>query len=168
VGCHGIDPVEPISSDESCLICHHRGERPRPRPDIPDYPAEEVTIENRYAPERGDRYGPVSFDHEEHISRLRELIEEDGSRRLASRFHHEKQFLCTACHDHGPPMAADTKPPRCTYCHQELPDPEQLGSPATPAAYHQQCVGCHERMNVQKDGKPLGCADCHPSHEEKA
>ncbi len=166
-GCHGGETVEPISTKESCLICHHRGERSTARPDIPDCPAKATTIENRYTGIVADRYGPASLDHGKHITRLQERIQDDGSHLLADRFHDGRQFVCTVCHHHSPRIQEGTKPPRCTSCHQQLPDPEQPESPGSPAAYHQRCVGCHQRMNVQKDAHPLGCEDCHPSHEEE-
>jgi len=164
-GCHGSGPVKPISTEESCPICHHRGERPAARLDISGYPAKAITIENKYTGIVTDRYGPASFDHGKHVTRLRERIQDDGSHRLADRFHAGRQFLCTACHHHSPPIQEGTKPPRCTSCHRQLAEPAQPESPGSPAVYHQRCVGCHQRMNVQKDGHALGCRDCHSSRE---
>ena len=152
-GCHGSGPVKPISSEKSCPICHHRGERPAARPDISGYPTKAITIENRYTGIVADRYGPASFDHGKHVTRLRERIQDDGSHRLADRFHDGRQFVCTACHHHSPPIQEGTKPPRCTSCHRQLADPAQPESPGSPAVYHQRCVGCHQRMNVQ-EGRP--------------
>jgi hypothetical protein len=166
-GCHGDETLKPISSEKSCPICHHRGERPAARPDISGYPTSAITIENRYTGIVADRYGPASFDHSKHITRLRELIQDNGGHRLADRFHDGRQFVCTACHHHSPPIQEGTKPPRCISCHQQRPDPEQPESPGSPAAYHERCVGCHQRMNVQKDGHALGCEACHPRHEGK-
>jgi hypothetical protein len=164
-GCHGSGPVKPISTEEPCPICHHRGERPAARLDISGYPAKAITIENKYTGIVTDRYGPASFDHGKHVTRLRERIQDDGSHRLADRFHAGRQFLCTACHHHSPPIQEGTKPPRCTSCHRQLAEPAQPESPGSPAVYHQRCVGCHQRMNVQKDGHALGCRDCHSSRE---
>lgn len=166
-GCHAKDPVDHSPSDRSCLTCHHQGDRPVPRPDIPDYPSDPIPIKNTYSDEFDDRFGPSSFNHDKHIKRLEKLIQDDDSRLLADRFHAGKQFLCEACHHHGPPREEGTKPPRCTFCHGERRDPGELALPGTPGAYHQLCVGCHERMNVEKEGKPLDCTGCHPSREEK-
>jgi len=167
IGCHGKDPVEDGPDDKACLTCHHRGERPSPRPDIPDYPGKPVPIKNTYTDEFDDRFGPAPFDHDKHVKGFEKLIQDNGGHLLASRFHDGKQFLCEVCHHHSPPRELVTKPPRCTYCHGERWDPEELALPETPGAYHQLCVGCHERMSVKKDGKPLGCAGCHPQREEE-
>ena len=98
-----------------------------------------------------DLYGPVRFMHLKHAADVGD---------------------CTACHHYKPADAATTdaaggKPPvlRCAACHQkpfnaDLPDRVGLK-----AAYHQQCMGCHEE---RKQG-PVDCAGCHekrvPDHK---
>jgi hypothetical protein len=160
-GCHGSDIVKPISNKTSCPVCHHRGERSLVHPDISGYPSGVITIENKYTGVLADHYGPASLDHGKHITRLRELMRENGGDLLADQFHGDRQFVCMSCHHHSPPIQEGTKPPRCISCHAQQPDPEEPESPASPAAYHERCEGCHQRLNVKKDGHALGCKDCH-------
>jgi hypothetical protein len=167
VGCHGDDPVTVISSEGSCPICHHEGERPPAHPLVPEHPLESVSIEHAHDALLPDRFGPATMDHEKHLGRLQELLAAGPAPRLANRFHHERQFLCMACHHHGPPLPRGAKPPTCTACHQQQLDPDHPAAVPVPAAYHRQCVGCHDRMKVRKDGNQLGCEDCHPLREEK-
>ncbi|MCW8984037.1 MAG: cytochrome c family protein [Thermoanaerobaculales bacterium] len=91
-------------------------------------------------------YGPVRFMHSRHAAAL------GGD--------------CAACHHYRP---ADTKAPEtvaCNACHQEAFNPEHHGRIGLKAAYHMQCMGCHE--DVEKG--PVACEGCHaknvPDHEK--
>lgn len=92
-----------------------------------------------------DLYGPVRFMHTKHAAIIND---------------------CTACHHLRPadPKASETT--RCSACHQEPFNPKTLGRIGLKAAYHQQCMGCHE----EKGQGPVLCLDCHaknvPSHKE--
>ncbi|MBN1347009.1 MAG: hypothetical protein JXQ73_30240 [Phycisphaerae bacterium] len=158
-GCHGADPIGFAPPEGSCLDCH--GERPPVIENVPKPPETDVAIENVFPRRGNDVYGPVAFSHSKHVAALRKHMKEDQSHRLAARFHHAQPVLCTACHHHSPEARADAKPPRCTTCHGTSFDLEHLERPTTPGAYHQQCIGCHERMDARKDGKRLVCTDCH-------
>ena len=93
-----------------------------------------------------DTYGPVRFMHSRHAATL------GGD--------------CAACHHYRPadPAAAETVP--CSACHQDAFNPDHDGRIGLKAAYHLQCVGCHETAG---EG-PVRCEGCHlknlPSHEE--
>ncbi len=95
--------------------------------------------------EREDHFGPVRFMHGKHASSIKD---------------------CALCHHFRPtdPQALETT--RCSACHQDSfnPDyPERLG---LKAAYHQQCMECHEKSNQG----PVECIGCHqknvPDHGE--
>lgn len=92
-----------------------------------------------------DSYGPVRFMHSRH----------------AADIHGD----CATCHHYRPadPEASETV--ACKACHQEAFDPEKQGRIGLKAAYHQQCMGCHEDM----DQGPVACDGCHaknvPDHE---
>ena len=74
--------------------------------------------------------------------------------------HNEKAVLtdCVICHHGGKggkmDISASTEGTPCAECH-----PVKPGTKATPlmAAYHKQCVGCHE---TKKKG-PVACGECH-------
>jgi octaheme c-type cytochrome (tetrathionate reductase family) len=93
-----------------------------------------------------DTYGSVRFMHSQHAASL------GGD--------------CAACHHYRPadPEASETV--ACSACHQTAFDREHRGRVGLKAAYHLQCMGCHE-----KSGKgPVDCEGCHlknvPDHEE--
>jgi cytochrome c553 len=87
-----------------------------------------------------DRYKGVRFMHTKHASSIQD---------------------CTECH-HAEPKGEDANATvACSACHQEpfkKGFPERIG---LKAAYHLQCLGCHE-----KEGKaPVGCEGCHLKKE---
>ena len=92
-----------------------------------------------------DLYGPVRFMHMKHATVVRD---------------------CAECHHMRPadPEAKETV--SCAACHRDAFDAKALGRPGLKAAYHQQCMGCHEERNQG----PVGCTDCHaknvPDHKE--
>ena len=47
------------------------------------------------------------------------------------------------------------RPPTCRSCHSREADPVD-DKPGLKAAYHRQCMGCHEQMDLK-----VGCEDCH-------
>ena len=91
-----------------------------------------------------DHYGPVRFMHAKHASEIKD---------------------CALCHHYRPLDASASETTRCSACHQQpfqKDHPERLG---LKAAYHQQCMGCHQKMNKG----PIDCAGCHrknvPDHK---
>ena len=77
--------------------------------------------------------------------------------KLAAAFHKDPASLCTACHHNSPPSAT---PPSCASCHAARIDPADPGTPSLKAAYHLQCMGCHDGMKVARPLK-TSCASCH-------
>jgi hypothetical protein len=92
-----------------------------------------------------DTYGPVRFMHSRHAAAL------GGD--------------CAVCHHYRPadPQASETV--ACKACHQKAFDPDHQGRIGLKAAYHGQCMGCHEDMGTG----PVGCEECHlrnvPDHQ---
>jgi hypothetical protein len=152
-GCHGF-PLGGTPSSSSCTVCHAK-EAPASAPASQPLPAvsesfpETVTISTL-----AKRYGPSLLPHRKIVARLATLAE--GSA-LARRFHGQAETLCRGCHHRSP---AGARPPTCQSCHPR--EPGRSGEPTTDkpgltAAYHRQCIGCHEAMGIGK----TGCTDCH-------
>jgi hypothetical protein len=75
------------------------------------------------------------------------------------------QTLCSGCHHRTDTAAAQAKKvPACASCHSRPFEPGDLGRPGIQAAYHRQCMGCHEA--VKQKPAPLECVKCHPAKEQ--
>jgi DnaJ-class molecular chaperone len=112
---------------------------------------EQVTI-NRFV----NQYEGVNLPHRKIVSSLVERM--NGSKqagKLASTFHDGKATVCQGCHHNSP---ASVKPPSCVSCHSRPFDEVNLMKPGLLGAYHQQCMGCHEAMEIKK---PKECVECH-------
>jgi len=176
-GCHKI--VKPMHSDTWCAVCHT---------DIPTMTKEqllagisgklpahenaalaETTIAakrpvNYVSPKRtryrvtidtlADQYKPNVFNHARHIVSLKRKIEGNT---LASAFHATPEVYCQTCHHHTP---ATTHPSKCVSCHTMKIDKNNPGRPTLKAAYHLQCMGCHDGMNVKRP-RNTDCTGCH-------
>jgi hypothetical protein len=92
-----------------------------------------------------DNYGPVRFMHSRHAATL------GGD--------------CATCHHYRPADSSASETVACRACHQEAFNPDYQGRIGLKAAYHMQCIGCHEDMEVG----PVACEGCHamnaPDHE---
>lgn len=176
-GCHEI--VTPKRDDQWCGVCHMVTSKMTPEQyqlgvagklSAEDRVAlAEATIAERkpvdyLAPEAcpykveigslSDKFEPNLFNHRRHVSSLMKRIEGDN---LAKAFHSEPEILCATCH-HRSPLSAT--PPKCGSCHSAKIDPRVPERPTLKAAYHLQCMGCHDGMDV---ARPLdtSCASCH-------
>ncbi len=105
-------------------------------------------------------YQPSTFPHRKII---RKLIDISNDNKMATTFHKNINSICRGCHHQSLPEAEaeKRKPPYCRNCHSPVFDTQDMNKPRLLAAYHRQCLGCHERMQLKK----TGCRDC---HEEKA
>ena len=98
-----------------------------------------------------DQYKEAKLPHRKIYAALKKGVTDNN---LAAFFHGNETTLCQGCHHNSP---AGTKPPKCASCHSR---PDRAASPLMPGlrgAYHQQCIGCHQVMNIEK----VGCTDCH-------
>lgn len=99
-----------------------------------------------------------------HMKIVNKLISLSNGNALARWFHAGKeQAVYAGCHHRSELQQAAVKVPNCSTCHNRSFDPNTLGKPGLSAAYHRQCIGCHEAMNQ----KPLAleCTKCHPAKE---
>ncbi|HSO20968.1 MAG TPA: cytochrome c3 family protein, partial [Desulfosarcina sp.] len=113
---------------------------------------ETVTIGNL-----SNRFEPALLPHGKIIDSL--MAKTRGSK-LAGYYHSERGTLCQGCHHHSPPAE---KPPACSSCHGETIENADAFRPGLVAAYHQQCIGCHNSMGLAKPA----ARDCNACHVEK-
>jgi hypothetical protein len=101
-------------------------------------------------------YKPSEFPHRKVVQKLIEISNES---KMATYFHRNMQTICEGCHhqSRADAEAVKGKPPYCRNCHSITFDIRNLNRPRLLAAYHRQCLGCHEKMRL----KQTGCKDCH-------
>jgi hypothetical protein len=105
-----------------------------------------------------NQYEPVKLPHRKIIKTLSKNIQDS---KLVAYFHADKNTLCQACHHHSP---AGPKPPSCASCHGQPFDERDPTKPGLMAAYHRQCMECHEAMNIEKP-VATNCVACHPKKD---
>lgn len=92
-----------------------------------------------------DHYAPVRFPHGQHAASIND---------------------CSVCHHYRPEDKTLAETARCSVCHQQFFNSENPDRTGLKAAYHLQCVSCHE----EKNRGPVMCRDCHlknvPDHRE--
>ena len=174
-GCHSIVKAE--RGNDWCAVCHNVSPTPKQMQDgcagkmsaEENLKLAEATIAAHQpaqpiSPMSGplklhigalaDKYQPNLFTHRRHVASLWDAIKDD---KLAQAFHSKPETLCAACH-HRSPLSAT--PPKCGSCHSTTLDPANPQRPTLKAAYHLQCMGCHEGMKVERPRK-TDCATCH-------
>jgi hypothetical protein len=108
-----------------------------------------------------NEYEATEFNHKIHLEAyIMGMVEGD---KLASAFHTDPATLCAGCHHNSP---ASMNPPKCASCHGKEIDSKSSGRPALKSAYHLQCMGCHERMQVEPVAK-TNCTGCHEQPKKK-
>ncbi|MFI3271899.1 MAG: cytochrome c3 family protein [Pseudomonadota bacterium] len=98
-----------------------------------------------------NEYMASEFQHRKIVAAMYKATEGNA---LAMRFHNEQGTFCQGCHHNSP---ASLNPPKCSGCHVEK---AQDNRPSLKTAFHLQCMGCHESMNVTKPAN-TDCAGCH-------
>jgi hypothetical protein len=178
VGCHGAIPASRSWSNQtSCKVCHLAPSTPAPEP-LTDEEAKILAA----ALVAARRTEPASLSWEEipeivtighlkneyeaapmpHRRIVRKLTEQIQDSRLAAAFHGAPLTVCQGCHHNSP---ASLKPPECRACHSGTPDAVNLARPGLMAAYHEQCMQCHERMGLAKPGS-RECTACHAKSQK--
>ncbi len=172
-GCAGCHQLMPASMPrESCAICHTRdtaaelvsaeansggavdhasafkADAPRLAPTaiLGDAP-EQVTLDGLVAD-----YSAVTYPHQQVYEALRDTA---AGSELAKSFHGSDETLCYGCHHNSP---AGQTPPACGTCHERTTfDDRTPGRPGLMAAYHLQCLGCHQTMEIEPQSCAKGC-----------
>ena len=101
-----------------------------------------------------EQYEAVEMPHRKIVQTLTGNIRENP---IAQYFHMEKGTVCQGCHHNSP---ASDKPPLCGSCHGKPFDDKEIHKPGLMAAYHRQCMDCHETMGIAKPDS-RDCTACH-------
>jgi len=169
-GCHAPMGKTRKKEDDSCRKCHMMPIFETEKISNPEYEksrASEMlksrksvtgTYQENDIPEKvvikhlSKKYEPVDFPHRKIVNAIVNKIKDN---KLAMYFHSEEGSLCKGCHHNSP---VSKKPPQCGSCHGKVFDENNPLKPGITGAYHQQCMGCHQEMGIEK---PVGCTDCH-------
>jgi len=147
----------------SCSVCHRGPSEGKiiEKAPTPLFQDKEKVPEKLQLKVLEREFKPAEIPHLKIVNKLVALSNESS---LARWFHATKeQTLCSGCHHRSELQQAAIKAPKCSTCHNRSFDPKALGRPGLSAAYHRQCIGCHEAMN-QKPAA-LECVKCHPAKE---
>ena len=172
-GCHSMIPKSrSLTYADSCGTCH------TPTPDgnpIPEDNAQanamaaillaqrqtaQATVNVDQIPEKvtiktlSDSYEPASLPHRKIVLKLAEGVQNS---KMAAYFHTTPTTLCQGCHHNSP---ATVKPPQCGSCHGRSSDALNPTRPGLMAAYHQECMQCHDKMGLEKPAS-RECTACH-------
>ena len=175
-GCHhnilamDIETMSP--KKEVCARCHTgKKERlPSPLLDVskldPEKVKKEVTVKMLEK-----EYEPAKFPH---LDIIKKLVKISNDSKMATYFHAKMQTICDGCHHQSRAEAEAKKdtPPNCRSCHSIAFDPQNLNKVRLLTAYHNQCMGCHEQMEIEKGrimefGEGDRCTVCHKEKEER-
>jgi len=157
-GCHQHLPAT-LASQAACTSCHSgnlealKRHHTAPKPETLMPPG---TKESWDIAKLGENYTQVHFKHLEITRALADVCDTSS---LARTFHTSDTALCSACH-HYSPLEPGKPVPACRTCH----DAESMLSPGRPdllGAYHQQCLGCHQKMDATEKTMPQKCEGCH-------
>ena len=104
---------------------------------VDDVEYDYLLLKSPYVNTYDDMYQPVRFMHTQHAVNYVDN--------------------CAECHHYRPADESASEMVSCAACHQEAFKPAALDRVGLKAAYHLQCMGCH-----QERGKgPVGCECCH-------
>ena len=169
-GCHASMEKGLQKETDSCLKCHtealsgSHGDSQRPEliagKLLDSRKAVTDTYKDADIPEKviievlAHEYGSVELPHRKIVQTLVENIQDS---KLAGYFHRDQATICQGCHHNSP---ISKTPPRCVSCHGKPFDEKNPFSPGLKAAYHLQCMGCHDEMGIEQP-KSTECTSCH-------
>ena len=99
-------------------------------------------------------YQASKFPHRKIVQKIMDGMKDSS---MAAYFHSSPNAVCSGCHHNSP---ASANPPKCASCHGKVADWKDGAKPDLKTAYHQQCIGCHSEMGIQKPAA-TACAECH-------
>jgi hypothetical protein len=172
-GCHSMMlPSRSLTYKESCHTCHSATPNENPVP-VGDAQAKEMAArllaEREKAPAivsvdqipetvtiktLSDSFNAVKLPHRKIVLKLAEGVKDS---KMAAYFHTAPTTLCQGCHHNSP---GTVKPPHCGSCHGRSSDALNPNRPGLMAAYHQECMQCHDKMGLKKPAA-RECTACH-------
>ncbi len=173
-GCHSsITQSRVLANESSCKTCHMGADVENPYPPEGSEESKALALELLNArtpmtetismdqiPETvtikvlTNEYEGAALPHRKIVETLAQGMKDN---QLAAYFHNEPTTLCQGCHHHSP---ASAKPPQCGSCHGRTSEALNLTRPGLLAAYHQQCIQCHDKMGLEKPAS-RECTSCH-------
>jgi hypothetical protein len=178
-GCHSMIPQSrSLTAADACRTCHTPTSDGAPVPSD-DARAKEmaarllarrqvapVTVSVDQIPETvaiktlSESYEAVKLPHRKIVLKLAEGVKNS---KMAAYFHTAPTTLCQGCHHNSP---ATVKPPQCGSCHGRSSDALNPTRPGLMAAYHQECMQCHDKMGLEKPGS-RECTACHAIRDKQ-
>ncbi|OGP57474.1 MAG: hypothetical protein A2V65_04915 [Deltaproteobacteria bacterium RBG_13_49_15] len=178
-GCHGL-MAEEEPDKQSCNLCHgieksaiktvplakelrmkiasdHLDAVSKPKPAVKDDQIPEQVDIGVIV----DQYEPAKFPHRRIVKALYSRMQ---GTRMANYYHKESQTICMGCHHNSPPSLT---PPKCASCHGKPFGAGNDGRPGLKAAYHVQCMSCHQKMKLEKPAA-TACAECHKERKKSS
>lgn len=171
-GCHAFMGKKDSKADGSCVKCHvNIAATPELTTDknvkakaaelvAATRPKKDTVMNVEEIPETVEigvlsgEFAASKFPHRKIVKKIMTGMENN---KLASYFHSSPNAVCAGCHHNSP---ASATPPKCASCHGKVQDKAEGVKPALKAAYHQQCMGCHREMGIQKPAD-TACIECH-------
>lgn len=159
-GCHHLIQSMDIETmnpkKENCATCHtgKRDVLPMPKPFSTAGLSRDRVKEVVEIKVLEKEFEPSKFTHGDHVNKL---VKVSNDSKLATYFHRDIRTLCEGCH-HQSHIDAEAQTPYCRNCHMVAYDRQNLNKTRLFSAYHRQCLGCHEKMELEKGRK---CNDCH-------
>ena len=101
-----------------------------------------------------NQYDGVKLPHRKIVNKL---VSGAAESNLAAHFHRDPGTICQGCHHNSP---VGTKPPKCASCHGKPFDDRDPFKPGLMAAYHVQCMECHQTMGIEQPVS-TNCTGCH-------
>lgn len=158
-GCHYLMGEQ--AGQNACRVCHSGpkippGQTKLPQPVQAPFELDALPAVSADFPDKvsigtlAKKYKPADFPHHKIVVALDKKVRASG---LAAAFHGRTATLCAGCHHHSQP---GMRPAACRSCHDKE-GPDMIDKPGLFPAYHRQCIGCHQKMGVKKQG----CTDCH-------
>lgn len=157
-GCHHHIPAT-LGSKSSCSVCHSGSLEALQRKSVPALTESLMpsgTKDSWQIAKLGNVYEKVEFKHLQITEALAAVSEQS---RLAGHFHEDDMARCAGCHHHSP-LEKGKPVPACRTCH-DAKDRAPSGRPDLLGAYHQQCLGCHQKMGGSEEEMPQTCEGCH-------
>lgn len=170
-GCHHAIRSMNLETDgpkkDSCTRCHKGKKEGLPSPQKLSIADLERELEREKVKKEVEvkvlenEFKPAKLPH---FKMLEKLVKISNDSKMGTYFHAKMQTICEGCHHQSRAEAEAKKntPPLCRNCHSKSFDPVHMNRPRLLAAYHRQCISCHEKMKLEK---PKKCKEC---HEEKA